>query len=95
MTKKIVERNICPTIFTFYVDINTLFFYRLIDEVGEHQRHNSHNHIANLVAVFGDLVCVPEKVMLAGRRSVLDSISALNISDPLLTLKDKDKDVTT
>ena len=41
------------------------------------------------------MVCVPEKVMLAGRRSVLDSISALNISDPLLTLKDKDKDVTT
>ncbi|MBQ2116327.1 MAG: YbbR-like domain-containing protein, partial [Lachnospiraceae bacterium] len=43
----------------------------------------------------GKVVCVPEKVMLAGRRSVLDSISALNISDPLLTLKDKDKDVTT
>ena len=43
----------------------------------------------------GKVVCVPENVMLAGRRSVLDSISALNISDPLLTLKDKDKDVTT
>lgn len=43
----------------------------------------------------GKVVCVPENVMLAGRRSVLDSISALNISDPSLTLKDKDKDVTT
>ncbi len=42
----------------------------------------------------GEIVSVPETVMLAGKKSVLDTVSKLTISDSALSLADETEDVT-
>lgn len=42
----------------------------------------------------GEVISVPETVVIAGRKNVLENVTAININDSLLSLKDKKEDYT-
>jgi YbbR domain-containing protein len=43
----------------------------------------------------GEIISVPENITIAGRKSVLDSISKITVADSLLSIADKTSDMTT